>query len=92
MLAVLGVVNSPSCWSLPECHRQGFFPKNHVAPDHAEFDFWVECPGTGWYEMCELAGFPDYDGVHAAWAIELDRSWLSWDQSPDSLSARLRAV
>lgn len=36
------------------------------------FDVWVEYPGSGWYEMCENAGVPGYDGVNPAWAWELD--------------------
>ena len=88
-LVVNAVAGSPACWTLAQCHERGFYPRAHTCPDHATFDIWVERPGSGWYEMCQRAGFPGYDGIHPAWAIELDDAWLSWDQSSDSLSSRL---
>jgi hypothetical protein len=86
-LAVAGVSSSPSCWGAARLRQAGFNPDGHTCPDHATFDFWVETPGTGWYSMC--LGDPGFDGVNPAVAIELDRSWLSWNQSSDSLLARL---
>lgn len=88
-LAVAGVDRSPSCWNAARLRKAGFDPKGHTYPDHATFDFWVEHPGTGWYSMCQESGFPGYDGINPAVAIELDRSWLSWNESTNSLQARL---
>jgi hypothetical protein len=89
-LAVNGVHRSPACWPLGEFVLRGYAPSSKgICPDHAIFDFWIEHPGTGWYEMCQEAGYDGYDGEHPAWAVELDKCWLSWDQSSNSLAARL---
>ncbi len=88
-LVVNAVAGSPALWTLSRCNERGFHPKAHICPDHAIFDVWIERPGSGWYEMCQDAGLPGYDGVHPAWALELDECWLSWDQSSHSLQARL---
>lgn len=88
---VPAVCGSPALWH-PEMCRENGITRNVVCPDTAIFDLWVEHPGTGWYEMCQHAEHsPDYDGVHRVWAAELEECWLSWDDSADSLAARLRS-
>ena len=88
-LVVWAVTNSPACWTLEQCHEHGFYPRAHTCPDHATFDVWLERPGSYWYDMLTEQGLAD--GVNPAWAIELDQTWLSWDESGDSLAARLRS-
>jgi hypothetical protein len=86
-LIVWAVTNSPACWTLEQCHERGFHPAHHICPDHATFDIWLETPGTGWYDLMVECG--QADGTNPAWAIELQDAWLSWDDSSDSLAARL---
>lgn len=88
-IAVNAVADTPACWTGDQLRAEGWKDDNHVCPDHAIFDLWIETPGSGWYQMCQEADTYGYDGVHAALAVELDTCWLSWDQSPNSLQARL---
>lgn len=92
-LIVRAVCDTPALWGPDQAREHGLTPNrvrvDWLVPDSAIFDLWIETPGTGWYEMCLMAGLPDYDGTHPAWAAELDTCWLSWDQTCNSLRARL---
>lgn len=61
-IIVWAVAGSPALWTRDD----------RPTPTVAVFDMWVETPGTGWYDMCQSAGAPGYDGVNPAIALELD--------------------
>lgn len=80
---------SPALWPPDVMRARGLRP-HAVMPDTAVFDVWQETPGTAWYDMSREAGLAGFDGTSAAFALELDSCYLSWDESDGSLAARLR--